>query len=1151
MAVIPGTPDSDTFTITGKLGLDTYAAGEGTDTVLLGGNVTVTQLVLDTAASVELLDFAGFRIRGTTGADVVNISGVTGGVLNQAAAVELGNGDDVYTGGDVGNWVDGGDGNDTLTGGAASDTFIGGAGDDVLTGNAGDDRFLLGGDAGSDVISGGADTDRVILSDDLSVSLLLLDAAAAVEELELGGFDIAGTTTADRIDFSGVQTLVDTQASAIALGKGDDAYVGGAFVNWVDGGDGNDTLTGGASGDTFTGGTGDDVLSGGGGDDTFFMGGAAGNDSISGGSDNDTVVLTGAMTVSQLILDATASVEALELGNFKLVGTKGDDRFDFSGVTGNIGNLSAAIELGDGNDVFVGSDLFNWVNGGDGNDMLTGGAGTDTLIGGASNDTLVGGGGDDTFLVSGTMEGDSISGGEGQDTVLFTANVTASQLHLDVAAGVEIIDLAGFTLAGTAVDDSIDLSGVIDIRGPEAVWNLGAGNDTFVGSELYNWVDGSAGDDTLTGGSGSDTLIGGAGNDVLSGGDSDDVFFISGDAGSDVFSGGAGNDLLELTADAVVSTLILNAAAGIETLSLGYNESKSISYRLSGTEADDTFDLSGLVELSGDFAIALGDGNDRYTGGNVVNWVDGGDGNDTLIGGTANDTLIGGAGNDVLEGGASDDSFQVSGAIGEDTFNGGSGDDYLELRGDVTTSRLMLNAAASVEIIFLSDGENGYRLDGTSGDDIFDVSGVIDVSGQDYAFRLGTGNDSFTGNNSTNWVDGGEGNDTLVGGSGDDVLIGGGGDDVLVGAAGADIFEIAGVIGSDSYNGGADADSVILTGDVRAARLVLDAGASIETLYVEGFHLDGTDADNRFDFSGVTDFVWGQDFAINLGLGNDVFISGDNNGWANGGGGNDSLTGGINSDTLAGGEGDDVLTGGDGDDVFELGGLAGNDTFIGGEGDDVVRLTANATVQALVLTSASGVERLELGSYKLDGTAGADNFDFSGISEISDKPNAIRLLDGNDKYRGGSFDDLVDGGGGKDALFGGSGDDGLLGGLGNDKLEGGAGIDTLTGGAGADDFVFRKPTDSRTAGPDVITDFNHKEGDDIDLHFLDASTRKSSNQAFTFIGKADFSGKAGELHYVKDGRDVLVEGDRNGDGSADFAILVEDVSKLVKADFIL
>jgi len=70
-----------------------------------------------------------------------------------AAAVDLGPGNDVYTGGIGTDVVQGGDGVDAIVGGAGNDTLTGGAGNDVINGEAGND-VIDGGDGG-DVMHGG------------------------------------------------------------------------------------------------------------------------------------------------------------------------------------------------------------------------------------------------------------------------------------------------------------------------------------------------------------------------------------------------------------------------------------------------------------------------------------------------------------------------------------------------------------------------------------------------------------------------------------------------------------------------------------------------------------------------------------------------------------------------------------------------------------------------------------------------------------------------------------------------------------------------------------------------------------------------------------------------------------------------------------
>jgi 6-phosphogluconolactonase (cycloisomerase 2 family) len=138
-----------------------------------------------------------------------------------------------------------------------------------------------------------------------------------------------------------------------------------------------------------------------------------------------------------------------------------------------------------------------------------------------------------------------------------------------------------------------------------------------------------------------------------------------------------------------------------------------------------------------------------------------------------------------------------------------------------------------------------------------------------------------------------------------------------------------------------------------------------------------------------------------------------------------------------------------------------------------------------------------------------------------------------------------------DDIFGFGGGDSLFGLAGGDTLTGGLDRDFLTGGTGADlfNFDFITETQKGLLNRDFIEDFTRGE-DRIDLFDIDARTG-AGNQTFKFIGAQKFHDRKGELHFVKKAGFVLVEGDVNGDGRADFQIQVEDATKLNAADFIV
>jgi hypothetical protein len=87
---------------------------------------------------------------------------------------------------------------------------------------------------------------------------------------------------------------------------------------------------------------------------------------------------------------------------------------------------------------------------------------------------------------------------------------------------------------------------------------------------------------------------------------------------------------------------------------------------------------------------------------------------------------------------------------------------------------------------------------------------------------------------------------------------------------------------------------------------------------------------------------------------------------------------------------------------------------------------------------------------------------------------------------------------------------------------------------------------------DTIVDFQN--GDRIDLSAIDANSGAGGNQQFTFIGSGAFSG-AGQVRAEYDAgtKQWTVSGDVDGDGEADFEILVArvDSSPIVMTDFIL
>ena len=297
-----------------------------------------------------------------------------------------------------------------------------------------------------------------------------------------------------------------------------------------------------------------------------------------------------------------------------------------------------------------------------------------------------------------------------------------------------------------------------------------------------------------------------------------------------------------------------------------------------GTAGNDT--LNGTA--GSDVICGLG-GNDVINGlaGNDV--IDAGIGSDVANGGAGDDTMYGGAGNDNLNGAAGNDL--ILGGAGNDIDNGSSG----------TDTASFADATNGVTADLVTDTEIGFGTDSLLGDENL----------------VGSPNgDTLNGDNLTNALDGGAGNDTVSGNAGNDLVSGGAGDDTLSGGAGADSLQ--GGSGNDALSGGAAND--ILTG-----------GAGNDSL-VGG---DGTDTANYSDNSGGVNVDLGA--GTETGQGSDT-LQGDEN--VTGGSGDDSLTGNVSNNALSGGAGNDFISGGAGNDS-ESGGV-GNDTLTGDAGKDNV-----------------------------------------------------------------------------------------------------------------------------------------------------------------------------------------------------------------------
>ena len=393
-------------------------------------------------------------------------------------------------------------------------------------------------------------------------------------------------------------------------------------------------------------------------------------------------------------------------------------------------------------------------------------------------------------------------------------------------------------------------------------------------------------------------------------------------------------------------------------------------------------------------------------------------------------------------------------------------------------------------------------------------------------------------------------------------------------------MRLAGGLGNDSYTvshagtqiiekAGEGQDRVFAT----ISYVLPDA---VEELWLQtpGTTGTGNALDNKIVGSTGDETLYGMD-------GNDTIFGGDGNDVLWGGNGNDDLRGENGNDQLHGGDGDDILKGGAGQDMLwgdagndTLDGGTGADTMIGGTGNDTyfvddagdtvveqagegsdrvystVSYTLSANVEELWLQTAGTTGIGNALDNKLVGTSGDETlYGLDGNDSMFGGAGHDTLYggNGNDDLRGEDGDDWLYGEAGNDTLRGGAGNDHLFGGDGNDVLEGGSGVDVCTGGAGADIFQFRQgdlcATDLKT-----ITDFSRSQGDRINLTMVDANIGSAAIDKFKFIGDGAFTHHAGELNYEVVGSNTYLHGDVDGDGVADFTIMLMNVSGVSAQD---
>ncbi len=306
-----------------------------------------------------------------------------------------------------------------------------------------------------------------------------------------------------------------------------------------------------------------------------------------------------------------------------------------------------------------------------------------------------------------------------------------------------------------------------------------------------------------------------------------------------------------------------------------------------------------------------------------------------------------------------------------------------------------------------------------------------------------SGADNITAEQTTNYIFGFGGNDTLSAGT----VSGLPSAAVLVGGDGADRFVFAGSPATTLTGvlSGAILDFSSVDGDVID---ISAAGVSYSQLI---FVTNSNGSNVQIQGNGLNIVV--------AGMPGEVVLS-ESNVITTGGGSTSNPSTGTTASTSS-----DNITGTSGDDNIQA--LAGNDTVNAGDGNDSIN--GNSGDDSILGGNGSDSLRGGQGNDFLNGNAGADSV-FGDLGN-----DTVRGGQGADLVRGGRDDDLIyaDVGSdtaygdlGNDTIYGGQDNDFLYGGDGNDVLYGDRGNDYLEGGAGIDTFVFRL-----NHGTDTIADF--------------------------------------------------------------------------------
>ena len=638
----------DLYSDSGSSGIDQIVAigNDDVDIALADGNFLSTngieRLVNQTSKIVNGVPVAGLvRLLGNWAGNVLDLRNVStvGGNLR----IEAGNGDDTIDGSSSADVIQAGQGNDVINGRGGADTY-------EVSGNQASN--FEGFDSYADSGTGFGEIDTILVvsatgSDAVDIGLRSFAASSGIERIDArtttGKVQLLGDGNANSLNFS-TTTIVGTNV-VIDAADGNDSVVGSSGNDRILTGAGNDTFNGAAGSDTYE--VSGSQAGGFGGFDTYA-------DAGTGSGEVDRIVATAGTAAVDIGLSGFSSTSRIEVidattttGTVRLLGDGNANNFDFSAV--NLQGTNLLIDVGGGNDTVVGS------------------AGNNRILGGSGTDSLNGAGGSDTYEVSGTLANNF----GGYDIYADSGNGAGEVDRIVAAAGSAAVDigLTSFSASASRIEviDATTTTGLVRLLGTTAANSFNFSGVSLVGTNLS--IDLGAGNDTLIGSAGSDRVLAGTGTDSLNGAGGADTYVVSGTlasnfGGYDIYAdsgNGAGElDRIVVAAgsDAVdIGLTGFSATTGIEVID---GTATTGTVRLVGNSAANNFNFSTTTINGANVRIDAAEGNDTVTGSNGSDRILGGLGNDSLNGGGGNDTLQSGSGLDTLTGGGGADRFDYT-----------------------------------------------------------------------------------------------------------------------------------------------------------------------------------------------------------------------------------------------------------------------------------------------------------------------------------------------------------------------------------------------------------------------------------------------------------------------------------------------------------